>query len=297
MRPGGQAAGGAGPPRPAGRRIIEGTTLRPGMESFVGCYPLPTRYALTIGEFAQMVNAEQHFGCDLTVVPCTGWQRGQSAPAWGTPWIMPSPNIPNYETALLYVGTCLFEGTNVSEGRGTAAPFAVIGAPYIHDAEALAAAFNARGLPGICATPYYFTPTFSKHQGQLCGGVHLHVLDADAVRPLSAGLTLLELIRDTCPKDFVLLPRIPRAAALYQPAGGPSGTGTPGLDGGGAYQSPGPGRSRLCRPQSGLPLVLTRCFYAYIARNDPAGKTGPAIGRGLSGVRAAGRISAAYQRI
>ena len=130
-----------------------------------------------------MVNAEQHFGCDLTVVPCTGWQRGQSAPAWGTPWIMPSPNIPNYETALLYVGTCLFEGTNVSEGRGTAAPFAVIGAPYIHDAEALAAAFNARGLPGICATPYYFTPTFSKHQGQLCGGVHLHVLDADAVRP------------------------------------------------------------------------------------------------------------------
>ena len=153
-----------------------------------------------------MVNAEQHFGCDLTVVPCTGWRRGQSAPAWGTPWIMPSPNIPNYETALLYVGTCLFEGTNVSEGRGTAAPFAVIGAPYIHDAEALAAAFNARGLPGICATPYYFTPTFSKHQGQLCGGVHLHMLDADAVRPLSAGLTLLELIRDTCPKDFALLP-------------------------------------------------------------------------------------------
>lgn len=193
-------------PDPLGGEIIEGTTLRPGMESFVGCYPLPTRYALTIGEFAQMVNAEQHFGCDLTVVPCTGWQRGQSAPAWGTPWIMPSPNIPNYETALLYVGTCLFEGTNVSEGRGTAAPFAVIGAPYIHDAEALAAAFNARGLPGICATPYYFTPTFSKHQGQLCGGVHLHVLDADAVRPLSAGLTLLELIRDTCPNDFALLP-------------------------------------------------------------------------------------------
>lgn len=91
-------------------------------------------------------------------------------------------------------------------GRGTAAPFAVIGAPYIHDAEVLAAAFNARGLPGICATPYYFTPTFSKHQGQLCGGVHLHVLDADAVRPLSAGLTLLELIRDTCPNDFALLP-------------------------------------------------------------------------------------------
>ena len=77
-------------PDPLGGEIIEGTTLRPGMESFVGCYPLPTRYALTIGEFAQMVNAEQHFGCDLTVVPCTGWQRGQSAPAWGTPWIMPS---------------------------------------------------------------------------------------------------------------------------------------------------------------------------------------------------------------
>ena len=106
-------------PDPLGGEIIEGTTLRPGMENFVGCYPLPTRYALTIGEFAKMVNAEQHFGCDLTVVPCTGWQRGQSAPAWGTPWIMPSPNIPNYETALLYVGTCLFEGTNVSEGRGT----------------------------------------------------------------------------------------------------------------------------------------------------------------------------------
>ena len=271
--------------------------MRPGMESFVGCYPLPTRYALTIGEFAQMVNAEQHFGCDLTVVPCTGWQRGQSAPAWGTPWIMPSPNIPNYETALLYVGTCLFEGTNVSEGRGTAAPFAVIGAPYIHDAEALAAAFNARGLPGICATPYYFTPTFSKHQGQLCGGVHLHVLDADAVRPLSAGLTLLELIRDTCPNDFALLPPHteggrPFISLLAGHRELERRTGD-----GGAYQSPGPGRSRLCRPQSGLPLVLTRCFYAYIARNDLAGKTGPAIGRGLSWGLGAAKASAAYQRI
>lgn len=154
-------------PDPLGGEIIEGTTLRPGMENFVGCYPLPTRYALTIGEFAQMVNAEQHFGCDLTVVPCTGWQRGQSAPAWGTPWIMPSPNIPNYETALLYVGTCLFEGTNVSEGRGTAAPFAVIGAPYIHDAEALAAAFNARGPARYLRYAVLFYPDVLQTSGPI----------------------------------------------------------------------------------------------------------------------------------
>lgn len=193
-------------PDPLGGVIVEGASLRPGMQSFVGCYEMPVRYGLTIGEFAVMVNTEQHYGCNLTVIPCAGWKRSMQASEWGTPWIMPSPNIPNYETALLYVGTCLVEGTNLSEGRGTAAPFAVIGAPYIRDAEKLAAQFNRCGLPGIAATPYYFTPTFSKHAGELCGGVHLHVMDPLAVRPLTAGITLLALIRDTYPEDFAFLP-------------------------------------------------------------------------------------------
>ena len=124
------------------------------------------------------------------------------------PWILPSLNLPRFETALLYAGTCLFEGTNLSEGRGTADPFAILGAPYIQDVEGLAAAFNQKKLPGILATPQYFEPTTSKHKGQVCGGVHLHVTDPEALRPLAAALTLLELVRDRHEKEFAFLPPV-----------------------------------------------------------------------------------------
>lgn len=193
-------------PNPLGGETVEGSVLDPELSSFVGCYALTNRYALTQGEFARMANAEGALGCQLTVIPCTGWQRGMLFPDWQKPWVMPSLNIPRFETALLYAGTCLFEGTNASEGRGTADPFAIIGAPYVQNAETLAAQFNALHLPGVVATPQYFEPTTSKHQGTLCGGVHLHVTDARALRPLETGLRLLQLFRDSYPEFSLLAP-------------------------------------------------------------------------------------------
>lgn len=195
-------------PNPLGGRIVEGNLLAQELASFVGCYPLPNRYGLTAGEFAGMANRERALGCELTVIPCEGWRRDEMFPAWGRPWILPSLNLPRFETALLYAGTCLFEGTNLSEGRGTADPFAILGAPYIQDVEGLAAAFNQKKLPGILATPQYFEPTASKHKGQVCGGVHLHVTDPEALRPLAAALTLLELVRDRHEKEFAFLPPV-----------------------------------------------------------------------------------------
>ena len=193
-------------PDPLGR-AAEGIVLEAGMESFVGCYTLPPRYGMTCGEFARMVNAEAHIGCALDIVPCEGYDPSVSFPEWGRPWVMPSLAMPRYETALLYPGTCLLEGTNLSEGRGTADPFALLGAPFI-DAESLCRELDALALPGLAVTPAYFTPTASKHAGVLCGGVHLHVMDAAALRPTELGLRLLALVRDMYPKDFSLLPPV-----------------------------------------------------------------------------------------
>ena len=180
-------------PDPLGR-TAEGVVLEKGMESFVGCHTIPPRYGMTCGEFARMVNAEEHIGCALDIVRCEGYDPRVSFPGWGRPWVMPSLAMPRYETALLYPGTCLLEGTNLSEGRGTADPFALLGAPFI-DAEALCRELDALALPGLAVTPAYFTPTASKHAGTLCGGVHLHVMDAAALRPTELGLRLLALVR------------------------------------------------------------------------------------------------------
>ena len=177
------------------------------MESFVGCHTIPSRYGMTCGEFSRMVNAEEHTGCALDIVRCEGYDPRVSFPGWGRPWVMPSLAMPRYETALLYPGTCLLEGTNLSEGRGTADPFALLGAPFI-DAEALCRELDALALPGLAVTPAYFTPTASKHAGTLCGGVHLHVMDAAALRPTELGLRLLALVRDMYPNDFALLPPV-----------------------------------------------------------------------------------------
>ena len=133
-------------------------------ESFVGCHTIPPRYGMTCGEFARMVNAEEHIGCALDIVRCEGYDPRVSFPDWGRPWVMPSLAMPRYETALLYPGTCLLEGTNLSEGRGTADPFALLGAPFI-DAEALCRELDTLALPGLAVTPAYFTPTASKHAG------------------------------------------------------------------------------------------------------------------------------------
>ncbi len=191
-------------PNPLGERV-EGGMMEPELMSFVGCYRLPVCYGLTCGELARMMNQEEGLGCDLHIVPCGNLTRGMTFRDWGHYWTMPSMNIPRYETALLYPGTCLIEGTNCSEGRGTADPFAIIGAPFIR-AEAFSQGFNALGCPGVVATPISFTPTTSKHQGVLCGGVHLHITDEQALRPVELGIRLITLLKTMYPRDFRFLP-------------------------------------------------------------------------------------------
>lgn len=191
-------------PNPLGDRV-EGGVLREETASFVGCYRLPVCYGLTCGELALLMNQELDTSCDLQVIPCTGLTRNMTFRDWGLPWVMPSMGIPRYETALLYPGTCLIEGTNCSEGRGTADPFAIIGAPFIK-AEAFCTAFHTLHCPGVVATPVYFTPTASKHQGTLCGGIHLHIMDETLLRPVELGVKLLDLLRTMYPEDFRFLP-------------------------------------------------------------------------------------------
>ena len=193
-------------PNPLGDRV-EGGLLRQETSSFVGGYPIPVCYGLTCGELAEMMNAELGCGCDLRIVPCGGLTRGMTFRDWGHCWVMPSLGIPRFETALLYPGTCLIEGTNLSEGRGTADPFAILGAPFIR-AEEFCREFNGLHCPGVEATPVYFTPTASKHQGTLCGGVQLHVTDEAGLQPAAMGVKLLDLLRRMYPGDFQFLPPV-----------------------------------------------------------------------------------------
>ena len=191
-------------PNPLGDRV-EGGLLQEEVSSFVGCYPIPVCYGLTCGELARMINEEQHLGCDLKIVPCANLTRKMTFRDWNHYWVMPSLGIPRFETALLYPGTCLIEGTCLSEGRGTADPFAIIGAPFI-EADRFSRSMNHLNLPGVVTTPVYFTPTTSKHQGQLCGGIHLHITDEKQLRPVELGVRLLDLLRKCYPDDFRLLP-------------------------------------------------------------------------------------------
>ncbi len=183
---------------------VEGNVLQPGYRSFVGNYPLAVRYGLTVGELAMMANDEMNWNCELHVVPCEGWERHMRFPETNRIWVQPSMGIPRYETALLYGGTCLFEGTNLSEGRGTTFPFEIIGAPFI-EAERLAGEMNRKRLPGLLFRPVYYKPTASKHQGELCGGVQLHVTDERAVKAVETGVTLLFAIKDNY-EEFAFLP-------------------------------------------------------------------------------------------
>lgn len=185
---------------------VEGNVLKEGYTSFVGNYPLAVRYGLTAGEVATMANSETNLGAELYVVPCEGWSRSMTFPETGRAWIPPSMGIPRFHTALLYPGTCLFEGTNLSEGRGTTAPFELIGAPFV-DAELLSKEMNAKGLPGVYFRPSYFKPTFSKHEGVLCNGVYVHVLDERALRPVELGVELLFTVKKLFP-EFAFLPPV-----------------------------------------------------------------------------------------
>ena len=192
-------------PCPLGGAVVEGSVLRPEYASFVGAWAIPTRYGLTAGELALMYNDVQHIGCQLHVVPCEGWHREDMFPSFGRPWIMPSLGIPRFETALLYPGMCLVEGTNLSEGRGTSCPFELIGADFL-SAEKLTQALNRRKLPGVCFTPAYFTPSASKFGGVACQGVHAHITNPETFQSYRTGLVLLETVRELCPEQFQTLP-------------------------------------------------------------------------------------------
>ncbi len=186
---------------PIGGKKLTGTVLDPRFRSFVGDYELPTQYALTIGEYALFVKDYLHLDVDLTVIPLTGWKRDYLLDDTDLPWVAPSPNCPHLETALCYTGTCIFEGTNISEGRGTAIPFQIVGAPFI-DGALLEKEMNRHALPGLHFRSTSFRPTFSKHQGVMCQGVQMHITDRDACDCALGGLMLMETIWRMYPEQF-----------------------------------------------------------------------------------------------
>lgn len=181
-------------PNPIGGTQVEGPMLVPGYESFVGLYPIPMRHGMTIGELARLFNEHFGIGADLEVVPMRGWTRDMYHDDAQAPWVMPSPNMPTLDTAIVYPGTVLFEGTNVSEGRGTTRPFEFVGAPWVAD-ERFADELNARALPGVHFRPTVFEPTFHKHAKATCGGCQIHVTDRRAFQPVLAGVLLTEAFR------------------------------------------------------------------------------------------------------
>jgi uncharacterized protein YbbC (DUF1343 family) len=192
-------------PNPLGGRVAEGPPLEPGYESFVGGASILLRHGLTLGELAQLLNAEQQIGASLEVVPMSGWTREMRFHGAGRTWVAPSPNMPRTTTATLYPGQVLLEGTNLSEGRGTTIPFEVVGAPFI-DPHELAQALANADLPGLAIRPIRFVPTFDKFQGLRCGGIALHIVDPPAVRSVTATLHLLAAVRRSYPNDFAWLP-------------------------------------------------------------------------------------------
>jgi uncharacterized protein YbbC (DUF1343 family) len=181
-------------PNPIGG-AMEGNLLDPGMVSFVGAHPLPMRHGLTLGELARLFNAETGAGAELHVVPLRGWRRRMLYADTGLPWVPPSPNMPTPDTALVYPGQVLLEGTLLSEGRGTTRPFELCGAPWI-DPRPLCAALRRLKLPGAAFREAWFQPTFQKWSGQVCGGLQIHVTDPQAYRPYRTTLAILrEVIR------------------------------------------------------------------------------------------------------
>ena len=192
-------------PNPIGGEAVEGATLRPGWESFVGQFAIPMRHGMTTGELAMLFNDAFGIGARLEVVRMDGWTRDMYADATGLPWVMPSPNMPTLDTAIVYPGTVLFEGTMLSEGRGTTRPFELLGAPWI-DAERFAAEMNGTGLPGAYFRPAGFEPTFQKHAKQPCGGCQIHVTDRHAFEPVITGVALIEAFRAAAPDEFAWKP-------------------------------------------------------------------------------------------
>ena len=190
-------------PNPLGK-TVEGNILDINYSSFVGYYPICQRHGMTIGELAKMFNERFEIGCNLVIVPMEGYDRSKYYDELNIPWIAPSPNLPSISSVVAYNGTCIFEGTNISEGRGTTQPFEIVGAPFIN-ASLLAKHLNDLHLPGVIFRPTYFQPTFSKWEGKMCGGVQLHITDRCLFKPVHTGWAMLDVIRNMYPADYETL--------------------------------------------------------------------------------------------
>jgi len=186
---------------PVGGQAVQGTILDEAFHSFVGEYAMPVRYGLTIGEYAGWVRHYLNLHVDLHIVPLKNWRRSLYLDDISSPWAAPSPNCPTIASMLTFLGTCVFEGTNLSEGRGTTNPFELVGAPWV-DGTRLALELNRSELPGVGFRSTCFTPTFSKHQGVQCQGVQMHITDRHHADTFSAGLMLLEAVRRLYPDCF-----------------------------------------------------------------------------------------------
>ncbi len=193
-------------PNPLGGEVLDGPVLDPALSSFVGRAPIPVVHGLTLGELAHLYNSLWNpTPADLTVVPCRGWRRGMSWEHTGRPWVPPSPNLPHLGGVRHYPGSCLIEGTTLSEGRGTPLPFEVVGAPWL-EGQALADRLNEQGWPGIRFRPHIFRPTASKWQGQDCGGVQAHLTGEEGWRPIHTWLAVIAAIREQHPDRIQWLP-------------------------------------------------------------------------------------------
>jgi uncharacterized protein YbbC (DUF1343 family) len=188
-------------PNPITGLSVEGNVLEIEQASFVGQFPIPTRHGMTLAELARMFNEHFEIGCDLEVVPMKGWARDNWQDETDAPWVMPSPNIPTVDTAVVFPGTVHFEGTQISEGRGTTRPFELIGAPYIQP-EDYAEKLNEVGFPGVYFRSCVFRPTFQKHGGVSCGGVQIHVTDRAAFQPVIVGVAMAKLAYDMYRESF-----------------------------------------------------------------------------------------------
>lgn len=188
-------------PNPIGGTTIEGPMLFHGFESFVGPLPIPMRHGMTMGELAWLFNDQFGIGANLTIAPMEAWARPMYWPDTGLPWLMPSPNMPTFDTAVVYPGMVLLEGTNVSEGRGTTRPFEIVGAPWI-DGHALARRLNETGLEGVHFRPITFQPTFQKHAGRTCGGCQIHVQTPQHFSPMETAAFMLSALRRAAPQEF-----------------------------------------------------------------------------------------------
>ena len=183
-------------PNPINGRVVEGNILEEGFESFIGLHNIPVRHGLTTGEMAQFINRK--IRCDLDIVEMRNWEKWMWFDDTGLPWVLPSPNLPHLDTAAVYPGTCLFEGVNISEGRGTTRPFELIGAPEL-DGRKWARTLNSLGLPGVRFRSCYFTPTFWRYEEQRCGGVQVHVIDRDSYESFKTGLFMISTAKEIYP--------------------------------------------------------------------------------------------------